>query len=176
MGTGVLDTAQPVGVAVIGCGTISDQYLGNLTAVPLDLRVLGCADLDLERAKATQASQVRCARGAGSAAQAAGHPDVELAVVNLTIPAAHAEVTSQAVALGKSVWVEKPLALDTAAGRAVLAEAGPGRVYASSRRPDTVLEAPGLQTARRLISEGAIGGAADQLGADAGLRPGPLAP
>ena len=41
--------AGPLGVAVVGCGTISDEYLRNLTAFP-DLRVLFCADLDLERA------------------------------------------------------------------------------------------------------------------------------
>ena len=151
MGTGVMDTAQPVGVAVVGCGTISDQYLANLTSFP-DLRVLCCADLDLERAK-TQAEKYGVP-GAGSTAQAIGHPEVEL-VVNLTIPAAHAEVTSQAVALGKSVWVEKPLALDTAAGRELLAEAAQAGVRLGCA-PDTVLGA-GLQTARRLISEGAIG-------------------
>ena len=41
--------AEPVGVVVVGCGVISDQYLANLTLFP-DLRVLGCADLDLVRA------------------------------------------------------------------------------------------------------------------------------
>ncbi len=39
------------------------------------------------------------------------HPDVEI-VVNLTIPAAHAEVGEAAIATGKHVWNEKPLALD----------------------------------------------------------------
>ena len=141
----------PVGVAVVGCGTISDQYLRNLTSFP-DLRVLFCADLDLERAKA-QADKYGVP-GAGSTAQAIAHPEVEL-VVNLTIPAAHAEVTRQAVALGKSVWVEKPLTLDTAAGRELLAEAAQAGVRIGCA-PDTVLGA-GLQTARRLISEGAIG-------------------
>ena len=38
----------PVGVAVVGCGTISREYLGNLTSFP-DLRVLFCADLDVGR-------------------------------------------------------------------------------------------------------------------------------
>ena len=75
-------------MAVVGCGTISDEYLRNLTSFP-DLRVLFCADLDLERAKA-QAARYGVP-GVGSAAQAIAHPDVEL-VVNLTIPAAHAEV------------------------------------------------------------------------------------
>ena len=87
---------DPVGVAVVGCGTISDEYLRNLTSFP-DLRVLFCADLDLERAKA-QAARYGVP-GVGSAAQAIAHPDVEL-VVNLTIPAAHAEVGLQAVSGG----------------------------------------------------------------------------
>ena len=47
------------------------------------------------------------------------HPEVEI-VVNLTIPAAHAEVASQAIAAGKHVWNEKPLALDRASGQSLL--------------------------------------------------------
>ncbi len=143
--------SEPVGVAVVGCGTISDTYLSNLTSFP-DLRVLYCADLDLERAKA-QADKYGVP-GAGSTAQAIGHPEVEL-VVNLTVPAAHADVARQAVALGKNVWIEKPLALDTGAGRALLADAARAGVRIGCA-PDTVLGA-GLQTARRLIADGAIG-------------------
>ncbi|HUY49565.1 MAG TPA: Gfo/Idh/MocA family oxidoreductase [Streptosporangiaceae bacterium] len=143
--------AQPVGVAVVGCGTISNEYLRNLASFP-DLRVLFCADLDIERAK------VQAARygvpGAGTTEQAAQHPDVEL-VVNLTVPAAHAEVARAALAAGKSVWVEKPLALDTSAGQRLLTEADRAGVRIGCA-PDTVLGA-GLQTARRLIAAGAIG-------------------
>ncbi len=143
--------SAPVGVAVVGCGTISDEYLRNLTAFP-DLHVLVCADLDLERAK------VQAARygvpGVGSTAQVTAHPDVEL-VVNLTIPAAHAEVARQAVAAGKHVWNEKPLALDTTAGRGLL-DAAAGAGVRVGCAPDTVLGA-GLQTARRLIASGVIG-------------------
>jgi predicted dehydrogenase len=142
---------EPVGVAVVGCGNISDAYLSSLTSFP-DLRVLFCADLDLERAKA-QADKYGVP-GAGRTAQAIEHPDVEL-VVNLTVPAAHADVASQAVALGKNVWIEKPLALDTGAGREVLAAAARAGVRIGCA-PDTVLGA-GLQTARRMIAEGAIG-------------------
>jgi predicted dehydrogenase len=143
--------SEPVGVAVVGCGTISDTYLSNLTSFP-DLRVLYCADLDLERAKA-QADKYGVP-GAGSTAQAIGDPEVEL-VVNLTVPAAHADVAGQAVALRKNVWIEKPLALDTGAGRALLADAARAGVRIGCA-PDTMLGA-GLQTARRLIASGAIG-------------------
>ncbi len=60
---------------------------------------------------------------AGSPAELLARDDVEL-VVNLTIPAAHAEVALAAIAAGKHVWGEKPLALDRATARAVLDAAG----------------------------------------------------
>jgi predicted dehydrogenase len=142
---------RPVGVAVVGCGTISDQYLRNLTSFP-DLRVLFCADLDLARAK-TQAAAYGVP-GAGSTTQAIEHPEVEI-IVNLTVPAAHTAVSGAAVAAGKHVWVEKPLALDTESGRALLNAAAKAGVLVGCA-PDTVLGA-GLQTARRQIDEGAIG-------------------
>ncbi len=141
----------PVGVAVIGCGTISDEYLRNMTSFP-DLNVVFCADLEVERAK-NKAAEYGVPE-AGNAAQAVDHPDVEI-VVNLTVPAAHAEVSALAVAAGKNVWVEKPLALDTASGQALLDQARQAGVRVGCA-PDTLLGA-GLQTARRMIEAGDIG-------------------
>jgi predicted dehydrogenase len=91
--------AEPLGVAVVGCGNISDQYLGNLTKFP-DLQVLFCADLDLARAKSQ--ADAYGVPAAGSLAQALEHPGVQL-VVNLTVPAAHAEVATAALRAGKHV-------------------------------------------------------------------------
>jgi predicted dehydrogenase len=142
---------DPVGVAVVGCGTISHEYLRNLTSFP-DLRVLFCADLDMERAKA-QADRYGVP-AAGSAAQAMEAPGVEI-VVNLTVPAAHASVATAALAAGKHVWMEKPLALDTDTGRALLDQAGQAGLRIGCA-PDTVLGA-GLQSARRVIEAGTIG-------------------
>jgi predicted dehydrogenase len=141
----------PFGVAVVGCGNISRQYLKNLAGFP-DVRVLFCADVDLDRAKA-QASAYDVP-AAGSVQQALDHPGVQL-VVNLTIPAAHAEVASAAIAAGKHVWNEKPLAPDAAAGRALLDQAAKAGLRVGCA-PDTVLGA-GIQSARRLIAAGAIG-------------------
>jgi len=141
----------PLGVAVVGCGTISDEYLRNLTAFP-DIRVLCCADLDLERAKGQAAAYGVPA--AGTLAQALSRDGVELAV-NLTLPGAHAEVAAAAIAAGKHVWNEKPLTTDPATGRALLQQAERAGVRVGCA-PDTVLGA-GLQTARRLIQAGAIG-------------------
>ena len=143
--------SEPFGVAVVGCGNISKQYLKNLTGFP-DVRVLFCADIDTGRAKAQAAAYGVPA--SGSVEQALEHPDVEL-VVNLTIPAAHAEVASAAIAAGKHVWNEKPLTPDVAAGRALLDQARAAGVRVGCA-PDTVLGA-GIQSARRLIASGAIG-------------------
>jgi predicted dehydrogenase len=143
--------SEPFGVAVVGCGNISNQYLPNLASFP-DVRVLICADIDLERAKAQAAAYDVPA--AGSPAQALEHPGVRL-VVNLTVPGAHAAVASAAIAAGKHVWNEKPLAPDVASGRALLDEAHRAGLRIGCA-PDTVLGA-GLQSARRLIDSGAIG-------------------
>ncbi|MGW4276827.1 Gfo/Idh/MocA family protein [Streptomyces seoulensis] len=146
-----LARSGPMGVAVVGCGVISEQYLTNLTSFP-DLRVLICADLDQDRAH--ERAQAYGVPASGGVADALAHPDVEL-VVNLTVPAAHAEVALAAVAAGKHVWNEKPLTADTDSAREVLraAEAAGVRVGGA---PDTFLGA-GVQTSLRLIQSGVIG-------------------
>lgn len=144
-------TAGPVGVGLVGAGVISDEYLRNLTAFP-DLRVLRIADLDLTRA-AAQAKKYEVPRS-GTVAELLADPEVEL-VVNLTIPAAHVDVGLAALAAGKHVWAEKPLALDRESGRKLLDSAAEQGLRVASA-PDTVLGA-GLQTARRAIEDGRIG-------------------
>ena len=151
MSLGQVNQHGPFGVGVIGCGNISRQYLAHLTAFP-DVAVVICADVDVGRAKAQAA-----AYGVpewGSADDALDHPDVQL-IVNLTVPAAHAEVTGAAITAGKHVWSEKPLTLDVATGRGLLGQAKSAGVRIGCA-PDTVLGA-GLQSARRLIDSGAIG-------------------
>jgi predicted dehydrogenase len=141
----------PVGVGVIGAGVISDTYLENLTAFP-DVRVLAVADLDTGRA-AAQAAKHGVPQGT-TVAELLAHPEIEL-VVNLTIPAAHVEVGLSALDAGKSVWAEKPLALDRQTGRKLLDRAREKGLRVASA-PDTVLGA-GLQTARRAVDAGRIG-------------------
>jgi predicted dehydrogenase len=141
----------PVGIAVVGCGNISDQYLGNLVRFP-DVAVLACADLDRDRA-ANQAAKYGVPHS-GDLATVLAMPEVEL-VVNLTIPAVHASVALQAIRAGKHVYGEKPFALSVRDAQTVTA-AATGRGVQLGNAPDTFLGA-GLQTARRLIEEGRIG-------------------
>jgi len=142
---------HPVGVGLVGAGVISNQYLENLTAFP-DVRVVIVGDIDTSRAEVQAAKYEIPEWGTGTAVLA--HPDVEI-VVNLTIPAAHAEVSSAALRAGKHVWSEKPLAVDRASARALLEQAAAAGLRVGVA-PDTVL-GPGVQTARRAIGRGDIG-------------------
>ncbi|GMA23517.1 oxidoreductase [Luteimicrobium album] len=141
----------PVGVGLIGAGNISDEYLTGLRAA-LDVRVLGIADLDTGRA-AAQAER-HGVPFSGGVTELLSRADIEL-VVNLTIPAVHAEVSLQALGAGKHVWTEKPLALDRAAARRVL-EAARDRSLLVGNAPDTVL-GEGIQTSQALLDAGRIG-------------------
>src|SRR5262249_42617697 len=80
--------------------------------------------------------------------------DVDI-VLNLTIPEVHAEVSAAALAHGKHVYSEKPLAIRLADGVA-LVETAKGKGLRVGCAPDTVLGAA-AQEARRLIHEGVVG-------------------
>ncbi|GAA1320797.1 Gfo/Idh/MocA family oxidoreductase [Brachybacterium rhamnosum] len=143
--------SSPIGVGFIGVGVISDTYLENLSSFP-DVEVLILGDLDTERARSQ--AEKHGVPAHGTAQDVLDHPGVQV-VVNLTIPAVHAEVSSSAIAAGKHVWTEKPLGLDRESTAALLqqAEAAGLRVGCA---PDTVL-GPGVQTAKREIAKGTIG-------------------
>ncbi|MGN6445170.1 Gfo/Idh/MocA family protein [Amnibacterium sp.] len=140
-----------VGVGVIGVGVISDTYLEHLGSFP-DVEVLIVGDLLRDRAKAQ--AEKHGIRAHGTPEDVLAHPDVQL-VVNLTIPAAHVEVSAAAVAAGKHVWSEKPIGLtrDGVAGLLEQARAAGVRIGSA---PDTLL-GPGFQSARRAIAAGVIG-------------------
>jgi predicted dehydrogenase len=141
----------PVGIGVIGAGTISDTYLENLTSFA-DTDVLALGDIVPEAARLKAAKYDVAA--AGDVDTVLDHPGVEI-VVNLTIPAAHAEVASQVIAAGKHVWNEKPLALDRFSGERLLNDAAAVGLRVGCA-PDTFL-GTGLQTACRLTEQGMIG-------------------
>ncbi|KZE88411.1 Gfo/Idh/MocA family protein [Microbacterium sp. TNHR37B] len=140
---------DPHGVGIIGLGVISGTYLETLTSHP-GIRIVAVADLDHERATAVAAGIAGCR--ALSVAELLADPEVAT-VLNLTIPAAHAEIARAAVAAGKNVYGEKPLTAAFADGVDLLAHRGEAWVGAA---PDTVL-GTGVQTARAVVDSGAIG-------------------
>ena len=116
------------------------------------LDLAACADLDLEKARRA-AEQYGIAR-ACQVEDLLADPDIQI-VLNLTPPAAHAGVALAALAAGKSVYNEKPLALRREDATQML-EMADSRNLRIGCAPDTFLGA-GLQTCRKLIDEGAIG-------------------
>ncbi|WZH38381.1 MAG: Gfo/Idh/MocA family oxidoreductase [Microbacterium enclense] len=140
---------QPHGIGIVGLGVISAQYLATLGDHP-DVRIVATADLDRSRAE-EMAGRVEGCR-ALSVDELVADPAVDT-VLNLTIPAAHAEVALAALAGGKGVFGEKPLAATLADAHRVVDARGDAWLGCA---PDTVL-GTGVQTARAALENGAIG-------------------
>ncbi|MBG6238199.1 putative dehydrogenase [Mycetocola sp. CAN_C7] len=141
----------PLNIGIVGCGNIIAAYLETFPKLDA-VRLVAVADLDRARAEAVAAEHpgVR----ALSVDELMADADVQL-VLNLTIPAAHAPVALQALAAGKHVYGEKPLAANSEQAAAVL-EAAAETGLTVGCAPDTVL-GTGTQTARRAIDDGLIG-------------------
>ena len=143
---------EKTGIGIIGCGNISDIYLKNLQQTFAGTRVVACADLLPDRAKAK--AEKWSVPKAVSVEELLRDPEVEI-VVNLTIPVAHAEVDRKALEAGKHVHSEKPLAVTFADGSALM-KLAQKRSLRLGCAPDTFMGA-GIQACRALIDDGAIG-------------------
>ena len=140
-------------VGVIGCGRISPQYLDNLVQrFQFCLDVVACADVVREAAE-QRAKEYGIPRVC-SVDELLADPEIEI-VVNLTVPAAHHEVSMAALAAGKHVYTEKPLAVTREEGKTLIDTARTKGLLIGGA-PDTFLGA-GLQTCRKLIDDGWVG-------------------
>lgn len=140
----------PLTVGIIGTGNISDAYLGAAPSFPI-LRIIACADAntDVATAKATQ-----WGIKALSVAALLADPHIDI-VLNLTTPQHHVPVGLQALAAGKHVYAEKPLAVSLADGLR-LADAAKQSGLRVGSAPDTFLGGA-HQTGRHAVDAGAIG-------------------
>jgi predicted dehydrogenase len=139
-------------VGIVGCGAISGIYFQNCHKVFQDIEVAACADLMPERAE-EKAREFGVAK-ACPVDELLADPSIQI-VVNLTVPKAHAEVATAALKAGKHVHGEKPLSVNRADAKALLALARKKGLRVGSA-PDTFLGA-GIQTCRKLIDDGWIG-------------------
>lgn len=139
-----------IGVGIIGCGNISQAYFNGCKKFEV-LDLVACADLNMEAARA-KAEQNGCK--AQTVQELLANKDVDL-VINLTIPAVHAQVSIAALQAGKHVHSEKPLAVNLEDGKAILDLAQQNGLLVGCA-PDTFLGA-GLQTSRKLVDDGWIG-------------------
>lgn len=149
----------PARIGVIGCGKVSHMYLPVLTGMS-SLEVAAVADLDPASAEAVAE---RYAVPATTPEDLLADPTIEV-VVNLTPIAVHVATTTAALAAGKHVYSEKPLATTVADARELVAEAE-RRGLQLACAPDTLL-GTGFQAAWQAMSNGAIG---KPLGASAAM-------
>lgn len=143
--------ADTIKVGIVGCGNISNAYFKGCRVFDI-LEIVGCADIDPERARAK--AQEHGVKAYASVEALLADPDIQI-VINLTTPQSHAPVSLAAIAAGKNVHEEKPFALRREDGLAILAAAKEKGVLVGCA-PDTFLGG-GIQTCRKLIDDGVIG-------------------
>jgi len=142
--------AKELGVGIIGCGNISTTYF-SLSPLFKGLKVLACADINMEAARA-RAEEYKVKAQTIDELLANDELDV---IVNLTIPDAHFPVSKRILEAGKHVYSEKPLVLTLEQGeelRRIAKEKG----LAVGCAPDTFLGGA-HQLARKFIDDGGIG-------------------
>ena len=138
-------------VALVGCGNIAARYARRIVAEP-GLELVGATD-PLPGRAAEIAAEFG-GREYPSLRDLLADETVQT-VVNLTAPAAHAEVTAASLEAGKHVHTEKPLALRHEEARDLAALAR-SRGLRLSCAPATLL-GEALQTAWRIVREGSLG-------------------
>lgn len=141
---------QPVGVGIIGTGNISDAYLKAAANFPA-IKIIACADINASAAQAKADLY-----GIEAASVDALLADARIGIVlNLTTPQHHVAVGLQALAAGKHVYSEKPLAVTLEQAAALVAR-GRETGLRVGCAPDTFLGGA-HQTARQVVDSGAIG-------------------
>ena len=141
---------MPAQVGIVGCGVISDHYATNAAAFP-SFDFVACADLNRAYAEKLAADH---SHECVSVDELISDPAIDI-VLNITPPVAHFEITRQALAAGRHVYSEKPLALTIADARELVAEADRSGVRLGCA-PDTFLSGA-FQAARAALDSGLIG-------------------
>ena len=137
-------------VGVMGCGVISRAYVENASAFE-SFELVACADLDRAQANALGKASGLAVVGVD---ELIADPSIDV-ILNLTPPLAHVAVTRQALAAGKHVYTEKPLAITQEEAGALAREAELLGLRIGCA-PDIFLGSA-YQAGRAAIDEGAIG-------------------
>ncbi len=141
-------------VGLVGCGAMSRAWL-QAAAKIRDLRIVGLADLDTERAKSRAAEFYLKEADIVSDVHvliAASRPDL---IFDVVVPAARHQVVSAGLAAGCHVLSEKPMAETLADARDLVERArAAGRIHAVVQNRRYL---PGVRRIARALRAGAIG-------------------
>ena len=149
---GTIYAVQKIRVAVIGCGSVSTQYLPHLSKSPYVTLVSAC-DIVVEKAKAT-AAKYSIPNYYPSIEKMLAGPDFDL-MITLTDMQQHGKLNKIALEKGKNVWSEKPMANTYEEGKALLdlAQQKKIRIWGA---PAVVLS-PQFALMSKAIQEGKLG-------------------
>jgi predicted dehydrogenase len=142
---------KPVKTAIVGSGSISDAYLNTMINKFKILEVVGCCDLNPEKA---QDKAQKYGIKALSMEEIISDISIEI-VVNLTTPTAHYPVIKQLLESGKNVYTEKVLTVELEHAADLVKIADQAGLYLGAA-PDTFLGSA-VQTARYVVDSGMIG-------------------
>ena len=140
-------------VGIIGCGAISGNYIKYSRNAYSDyFTIVALGDICEDKAKA-KAEEYEIERY-GTPDIIYNADDIDI-IINLTVPAAHEEVTVKALESGKHVYTEKPLACSREGMKRIMdvAKKCGKRVGCA---PDSFMSAP-AQTAKKAIEDDWIG-------------------
>src|SRR4051795_4002441 len=112
--------AKRIRVGIIGCGSVSGVYLPHLAKCPY-AEVVSTCDIIPERAE-RRAKEHNIANHYPHIDQMLAGADFDL-LVNTTDMQEHEHLNRQAIAAGKHIWSEKPIANTLAAGQEILQQA-----------------------------------------------------
>lgn len=139
-------------VGVVGCGPIADSYVSAARRFP-NLHFVACAGQTADSASAKALAERHGLRAMAFEDMLAG--DTVAVVLVLTPAHAHLEPALAAIAAGKHVYCEKPLATSMEDARMLVAAAAKKGVRLGCA-PDTVLGAT-IQHAAAIVDSGEIG-------------------
>ncbi|HTJ67726.1 MAG TPA: Gfo/Idh/MocA family oxidoreductase [Actinospica sp.] len=146
------DTTSPVGVAVVGAGYWGPNLVRNFQSSG-SFRLRWMCDLDLDRARRAL-GKYSTVPATDDYARVLADPEVD-AVAIATPAGTHRDLALAALAAGKHVLVEKPLAAGYAQGREVVEEAERRGLILMCDH--TYCYTPAVSYIRELIASGALG-------------------
>lgn len=143
---------KKIKIAIIGCGSVSGQYLPHLSKSPY-VELVSVCDIKPERAK-KRAEEFKVPNHFPHIDQLLAGPDFDL-MVTLTDMQEHGRLNKQALNAGRHVWSEKPLANTYKEGKALvdLAESRKLRIWGAP----AVVNSPQFAFMSKALQEGKLG-------------------
>ncbi len=147
-----LETNQTVRIGVIGCGSVSTQYLPHLSKSPF-VELVSCCDKIYVRAK-DAANKYHIPNNYHHVNNMLAGAKFDL-LINLTDMQEHGRLNNMALRAGRNVWSEKPMANSYREGKALfdLARSKKIRIWGAP----AVVNSPQFEFMSKTLQEGKLG-------------------